>query len=60
MADSKVGEGKYQMSPKHLVPKARKCSNKNGEISSQFEGDATGKNGGNLSIKRIILTDYNL
>lgn len=59
MADSRVGQGKYKMSPGHLVPKARVCSENGGDIVSQFEGDATGKTGGNLSIKIIKLAYYN-
>lgn len=54
-----MGQGKYKMSPKHLVPNAKKYSKNERAISSQFEGEVTGKTGGNLSIKIIILTDCN-
>lgn len=34
MADSRMGQGMYQMSPKYLVPKARTYSKNDEDISS--------------------------
>ena len=59
MADSRVWAWKVQDELETTCTKSKEVLKNDGDISSQLEGAGSGKIGGNLSIKGIMLIDYN-